>query len=147
MCVCMADEIGHLNVELSADVMMCLTTVRFKSPDHTHISKLNFNNLLIRGLYYPITDCQTLPLFGYHDLEAFVQSIQKPRVIIMLVKVGAPVDQTIKTLSAYMEKGDCIIDGGNVAELGLLYLGNQTANVARTEIPTGRWWSRRTGAA
>uniref|UniRef100_A0A2N9EJS2 phosphogluconate dehydrogenase (NADP(+)-dependent, decarboxylating) n=1 Tax=Fagus sylvatica TaxID=28930 RepID=A0A2N9EJS2_FAGSY len=48
---------------------------------------------------------------------------------------GAPVDQTIKTLSAYMEKGDCIIDGGNewyenterrektTAELGLLYLG------------------------
>ncbi|KAE8701315.1 6-phosphogluconate dehydrogenase, decarboxylating 1 [Hibiscus syriacus] len=26
---------------------------------------------------------------------------------------GAPVDQTIKTLSAFMEKGDCIIDGGN----------------------------------
>ncbi|KAL0446960.1 UNVERIFIED_CONTAM: 6-phosphogluconate dehydrogenase, decarboxylating 2 [Sesamum latifolium] len=45
------------------------------------------------------------------------------------------VHQTIKTLSVYMEKGDCIIDGGNewyenterrqkqLAELGLLYLG------------------------
>ncbi|KAL0332176.1 UNVERIFIED_CONTAM: 6-phosphogluconate dehydrogenase, decarboxylating 2 [Sesamum calycinum] len=54
-----------------------------------------------------------LPVFGFHDPESFVQSIQKPRVIIMLVKAGAPVDQTIKTLSAYMEKGDCIIDGGN----------------------------------
>ncbi|KAK6154958.1 hypothetical protein DH2020_009206 [Rehmannia glutinosa] len=76
-----------------------------------------------------------LPVFGFHDPESFVQSIQKPRVIIMLVKAGAPVDQTIKTLSAYMEKGDCIIDGGNewyenterrekaMAELGLLYLG------------------------
>lgn len=76
-----------------------------------------------------------LPLFGFHDPEAFVQSIQKPRVVIMLVKAGAPVDQTIKTLSAYLEKGDCIIDGGNewyenterrekeMAELGLLYLG------------------------
>lgn len=76
-----------------------------------------------------------LPVYGYHDPESFVQSIQKPRVIIMLVKAGAPVDQTIKTLSAYLEKGDCIIDGGNewyenterrekaVAELGLLYLG------------------------
>lgn len=53
----------------------------------------------------------------------------------MLVKAGAPVNQTIKTLSIYMEKGDCIIDGGNewyenterrekaMAELGLLYLG------------------------
>lgn len=76
-----------------------------------------------------------LPVFGFHDPESFVRSIQTPRVIIMLVKAGAPVDQTIKTLSAYMEKGDCIIDGGNewyenterrekeMSELGLLYLG------------------------
>ncbi|MED6205779.1 6-phosphogluconate dehydrogenase, decarboxylating 2 [Stylosanthes scabra] len=76
-----------------------------------------------------------LPVYGFHDPESFVQSIQKPRVVIMLVKAGAPVDQTIKTLSAYLEKGDCIIDGGNewyenterrekaMAELGLLYLG------------------------
>ncbi|KAJ6402607.1 hypothetical protein OIU84_014667 [Salix udensis] len=76
-----------------------------------------------------------LPLYGFHDAESFVKSVQKPRVIIMLVKAGSPVDQTIKTLSAYLEKGDCIIDGGNewyenterrekaMAELGLLYLG------------------------
>ncbi|KAK7308035.1 hypothetical protein VNO77_41626 [Canavalia gladiata] len=75
-------------------------------------------------------------VYGYHDPEAFVHSIQKPRVIIMLVKVKVPVDQTIKTLSAYLEKCDCIIDGGGnewyenterrekaMAELGLLYLG------------------------
>lgn len=54
-----------------------------------------------------------LPVYGFHDPASFVQSIQKPRVIIMLVKAGAPVDQTIKTLSVHMEKGDCIIDGGN----------------------------------
>ncbi|KAK8492457.1 hypothetical protein V6N13_080611 [Hibiscus sabdariffa] len=53
----------------------------------------------------------------------------------MLVKVGSPFDQTIKTLSTYMEKGDCIVDGGNewyenterqekeMSRLGLLYLG------------------------
>jgi 6-phosphogluconate dehydrogenase len=76
-----------------------------------------------------------LPLYGFHDPESFVKSIQKPRVIIMLVKAGSPVDQTIKTLSAYLEKGDCIVDGGNewyenterrekaVAENGFLYLG------------------------
>ncbi|PKA58845.1 6-phosphogluconate dehydrogenase, decarboxylating 3 [Apostasia shenzhenica] len=76
-----------------------------------------------------------LPVYGFCDPESFVNSIQKPRVIIMLVKAGAPVDQTISTLSTFMEKGDCIIDGGNewyenterrekaAAELGLLYLG------------------------
>lgn len=76
-----------------------------------------------------------LPLTGYHNPKDFVMSIQKPRSIIILVKAGAPVDQTIQTLSQYMEPGDCIIDGGNewyenterrakqVAEKGLLYLG------------------------
>jgi 6-phosphogluconate dehydrogenase len=28
----------------------------------------------------------------------------------MLVKAGAPVDQTIATLAAHLERGDCIID-------------------------------------
>lgn len=76
-----------------------------------------------------------LPLFGFHDPKSFVLSIQAPRVIIMLVKAGAPVDQTIQTLSVHMEEGDCIIDGGNewyenterrekaMNERGLLYLG------------------------
>uniref|UniRef100_A0A0D9WL06 6-phosphogluconate dehydrogenase, decarboxylating n=1 Tax=Leersia perrieri TaxID=77586 RepID=A0A0D9WL06_9ORYZ len=76
-----------------------------------------------------------LPLYGYHDPASFVNSIQKPRVVIMLVKAGAPVDQTIATLAAHLEQGDCIIDGGNewyenterrekaMEERGLLYLG------------------------
>ena len=38
-----------------------------------------------------------LPLYGFHDPEAFVNSIQKPRVVIMLVKAGAPVDQTLES--------------------------------------------------
>ncbi|VAI69935.1 unnamed protein product [Triticum turgidum subsp. durum] len=54
-----------------------------------------------------------LPLYGFHDPASFVNSIQKPRVVIMLVKAGAPVDQTIATLAAHLEQGDCIVDGGN----------------------------------
>ncbi|KAK6921843.1 6-phosphogluconate dehydrogenase, NADP-binding [Dillenia turbinata] len=50
--------------------------------------------------------------FVFHDPELFFWSIQKPQVIIMLVKAGSPVVQTIKTLSAYVEKGDRMIDGG-----------------------------------
>ena len=76
-----------------------------------------------------------LPLKGFHDPKDFVLSIQKPRSVIILVKAGSPVDQTIATLSNYLEPGDCIVDGGNewyenterrakqVAEKGLLYLG------------------------
>ncbi|CAM6023003.1 unnamed protein product [Sphagnum balticum] len=76
-----------------------------------------------------------LPLKGYYNPQEFVQLIQKPRSVIILVKAGAPVDQTIETLSKHLEPGDCIIDGGNewyenterratsVKEKGLLYLG------------------------
>jgi len=76
-----------------------------------------------------------LPVRGYKDPHEFVSSIQKPRCIIILVKAGAPVDQTIELLSKFLEKGDCIIDGGNewyenterraatVKAKGLLYLG------------------------
>jgi 6-phosphogluconate dehydrogenase len=35
------------------------------------------------------------------------------RRVIILVKAGSPVDQTIEQLSKYMEPGDIIIDGGN----------------------------------
>ncbi len=64
-----------------------------------------------------------------------MQSIQKPRSVIILVKASAHVDQTIKTLSKHLEPGDYIIDGGNewyenterraasVKEKGLMYLG------------------------
>ena len=52
-------------------------------------------------------------LHGYKDLKEFVQSLHRPRRVILLVKAGAPVDATIAGLSEYMEPGDIIIDGGN----------------------------------
>ena len=51
-----------------------------------------------------------LPLYGFHDPASFVNSIQKPHVIIMLVKAGAPDDQTIATLAAHLEQGDCMME-------------------------------------
>lgn len=76
-----------------------------------------------------------LPLFGQCSPKDFVLSIRRPRSVIILVKAGAPVDQTIAALSQYMEPGDTIIDGGNewyenterrisdASSRGLLYLG------------------------
>eukprot|EP00953_Heterococcus_sp_UTEX-ZZ885_P042135 21442-Heterococcus_DN1.PRE.1 len=54
-----------------------------------------------------------LPLKGYKDPKDFIQSLSKPRKVIMLVQAGAPVDSTIKVLSEYMEEGDVLVDGGN----------------------------------
>lgn len=52
-------------------------------------------------------------VFGYHDDKTFVESLERPRKIILLVKAGAPVDATVEKLLPYLEKDDIIIDGGN----------------------------------
>jgi 6-phosphogluconate dehydrogenase len=52
-------------------------------------------------------------VLGCHDLKSFVESIKRPRKIILLVKAGVAVDETIEGLKPYLEKGDIIIDGGN----------------------------------
>jgi 6-phosphogluconate dehydrogenase len=50
---------------------------------------------------------------GHRELPAFVASLARPRRIIMLVKAGDVVDQTIAALLPLLEPGDLLIDGGN----------------------------------
>jgi 6-phosphogluconate dehydrogenase len=50
---------------------------------------------------------------GFKDLPAFVAALEKPRRIIMLVKAGDVVDQTIAKITPLLDKGDLLIDGGN----------------------------------
>jgi 6-phosphogluconate dehydrogenase len=54
-----------------------------------------------------------LPLVGSEGPEDFIGMLAKPRMVVILVQAGAPVDSTIGVLSQYMEPGDVIIDGGN----------------------------------
>lgn len=44
-----------------------------------------------------------LPLKGYKEPKEFVESISKPRRIILLVQAGKAVDSTIAVLSEFME--------------------------------------------
>ncbi len=46
-------------------------------------------------------------------VEEFVDSLEKPRRIIIMVKAGAGTDATIDTLTPLLEEGDIVIDGGN----------------------------------
>lgn len=46
-------------------------------------------------------------------LEAFVQSLERPRKIIIMVKAGSPVDAVIDSLVGLLDEGDLIIDAGN----------------------------------
>jgi 6-phosphogluconate dehydrogenase len=47
------------------------------------------------------------------SIEEFVQSLERPRRIMLLVKAGNPVDDTIQQLLPHLNKDDLIIDGGN----------------------------------
>jgi 6-phosphogluconate dehydrogenase len=46
-------------------------------------------------------------------MEEFVRALKKPRIAMLMVKAGAPVDAVIDQLAPLLEKGDVIIDGGN----------------------------------
>jgi 6-phosphogluconate dehydrogenase len=50
---------------------------------------------------------------GTTSAQEFVASLKSPRVIMMLVPAGAPVDSVIKDLAPMLDKGDLLIDGGN----------------------------------
>jgi 6-phosphogluconate dehydrogenase len=52
-------------------------------------------------------------LKGFSSLEEFVQSLELPRRIVLLVPAGAIVDSVINELSPLLDKGDMIIDSGN----------------------------------
>eukprot|EP01132_Coremiostelium_polycephalum_P007572 gene7572-9308_t len=48
-----------------------------------------------------------------HTISDLVQSLKKPRRVMMMVKAGEVVDHFINLLVPMLEKGDIIIDGGN----------------------------------
>lgn len=72
---------------------------------------------------------------GTYSLEELVASLEKPRKVMMMIKAGKAVDDTIDSLIPLLEEGDIIIDGGNshfpdtirrtsyVESKGLLYIG------------------------
>lgn len=68
-------------------------------------------------------------------LEQFVESLEKPRKILVMVQAGKAVDAVLKQLIALVEENDIVIDGGNsyfkdtqrrysmMKEHGFYYLG------------------------
>ena len=74
-------------------------------------------------------------IIGTYSLEELVQSLKKPRRIMMMVKAGSAVDSLIDQLLLLLEEGDILIDGGNshfpdtirrckyVESKGMLYIG------------------------
>jgi len=70
-----------------------------------------------------------------HTIADFVQLLETPKRILMMVPAGKPVDSVISDLKPYLSPGDVLIDGGNtyfvdterrmkaLEEAGILYVG------------------------
>ncbi|MGL1889955.1 MAG: decarboxylating NADP(+)-dependent phosphogluconate dehydrogenase, partial [Reichenbachiella sp.] len=52
-------------------------------------------------------------LHGFDDLGEFIDSLESPKRIMLMVNAGAAVDSVIDSLAPYLNKGDVVIDGGN----------------------------------
>ena len=71
----------------------------------------------------------------FDDLERFVNSLSRPRNILLMVNAGPAVDMVIESLLPFLDEGDLIMDGGNshykdtirreksLKEKGLLFMG------------------------
>jgi len=74
-------------------------------------------------------------IVGTYSIEEFLDSLEKPRKILLMVKAGTATDATIDQLKPHLEKGDIVIDGGNtffkdtqrrneqLSELGIHFIG------------------------
>ncbi|WP_428909025.1 NADP-dependent phosphogluconate dehydrogenase [Niallia sp. Krafla_26] len=72
---------------------------------------------------------------GTYSIEEFVNSLESPRKIMLMVKAGPATDATIDQLIPYLDKGDILIDGGNtffkdtqrrnqrLSDLGIHFIG------------------------
>jgi 6-phosphogluconate dehydrogenase len=72
---------------------------------------------------------------GAHSVEEMCGMLKLPRRVMIMVKAGDVVDQTIGHVLPYLEKGDIIVDGGNslftdsnrrtkeLGEKGILFVG------------------------
>jgi 6-phosphogluconate dehydrogenase len=49
----------------------------------------------------------------FDDIEKFVNSLEQPRKILIMVNAGKAIDSVINTLVPYLSEGDILIDGGN----------------------------------
>ena len=72
---------------------------------------------------------------GSYSIQELINSLNRPRKIMLMVKAGKPVDDFIEQLLPALDEGDIIIDGGNsyfedtnrrtkyLESKGLLYIG------------------------
>jgi 6-phosphogluconate dehydrogenase len=94
-----------------------------------------FNRTVSKVDDFLANEAKDTQIVGAHSIEEVVSKLKKPRRVMLMVKAGEAVDETIQHLLPHLEQGDIIIDGGNslftdterrLKELqsrGILYIG------------------------
>lgn len=72
-----------------------------------------------------------------YTIEEFVDSIEKPRRIMLMVQAGFATDATIQELLPHLDKGDILIDGGNTFFKDTIRRNEELANSGINFIGTG----------
>ncbi len=81
--------------------------------------RLSLYNRFVKGIEEQIAE-KTIHAYpelenasGFENLESFVHSLMKPRIIFMMIKAGKETDVFIEEILPYLDAGDILIDGGN----------------------------------
>lgn len=76
-------------------------------------------------------------LVATYTVEEFVDSLEKPRRIMLMVQAGKATDLTIQSLLPHLDNGDVLIDGGNTFYQDTIRRNEELANSGINFIGTG----------
>ena len=94
-----------------------------------------FNRTVSKVDDFVADEAKGTQVVGAHSIEELANLLKRPRRVMLMVKAGDSVDQTIGHLLPYLEAGDIVIDGGNslftdsnrrtqeLAAKGILFIG------------------------
>jgi 6-phosphogluconate dehydrogenase len=84
-----------------------------------------------------IAENPTAKLVPSYSLRDFVDSLEKPRRILLMVQAGAGTDAVIEELKPLLDKGDILIDGGNTLFKDTIRRNKELADAGFHFIGTG----------
>jgi 6-phosphogluconate dehydrogenase len=94
-----------------------------------------FNRTVSKVDEFLANEAKGTQVAGAHSIEEMCRQLKTPRRVMIMVKAGEVVDQTIEQVLPFLEKGDILIDGGNslytdstrrskdLAAKGILFIG------------------------
>jgi 6-phosphogluconate dehydrogenase len=94
-----------------------------------------FNRTVSKVDDFLANEAKGTQVVGAHSIEELTGLLKRPRRVMLMVKAGDSVDQTIEQVLPHLEAGDIVIDGGNslftdtnrrtkyLAAKGILYIG------------------------